>query len=245
MFSRIDFFWCVVLVICALVCFCPEVKATRQGAKKVVENKIINDGIENTKTSTGDLTNGIQHASRGEGLSIRSGELALLGIMITIALFVVTYGFNTKRALDKAAKSEVANITTFVKEDFARKLNEYDRKASESAQKAYETAIKSIQGVFTCVDMSDNLDIREELKETKRRLMVAGSLLQIEYGDSDEVITGANNACQLSPKAARSALAEGLKREGLSQEARETLEGRLRDLVKQGIEESDEKAVEE
>lgn len=126
------------------------------------------------------------------------------------------------------------DIEVLVREAVAstRRVESEGRKAEESAEKAYVSAMQAIQGFFSCVDIiAGGHEMPLQVKETQRRLMVTGSLLQIQFGNSEDVITAANNVYKLAPNnIARSALYKGLKRKDLSPEAVETLRSRLREL---------------
>ena len=177
-------------------------------------------------------------AIAGNDVSLVRIQLVILAITVTLVIFAITFVANTKRATRRALKSavkrEVPAVTADLLAHLDAKLSSYDNKAAVSAKEAYGSAMQVIQAFFTCANTATTTIESEKFRLAWERLMITGSTLQIEFGDSDEVISGANNVFQLAPNtAARVALAKGINRDNISQEARDTLQKRLDELVEQ------------
>jgi hypothetical protein len=161
-------------------------------------------------------------------------ELAILGIMVGLTGVVFRFTLNTRRALKEAVKEEVPTVVNELLVHFNARFADYERKISMSAKQAYVSGMQAIQAFYTCANAGMASVDRETLKVVWEKLMVTGSLLQVQYGDSEEVITGANNLYHLAPaSAARAALAARLKRKDTDPEATATLQSRLRELEMQ------------
>ncbi|HNU31910.1 MAG TPA: hypothetical protein PKN00_22145 [Sedimentisphaerales bacterium] len=162
-------------------------------------------------------------------------ELAILAIMVTLVGFVITYAFNTRRALKDAVKAEVPAVLGNLAADFDHRFSSYEEKVAVSSRQAYVSAMQAIQAFFACANAGVTAMDRATFKVSWEHLMVTGSLLQVQFGDSTEAITGANNLYHLAPPgAARAALAARLKRQDMNAEATATLQSRLRELEKRG-----------
>ncbi len=166
-----------------------------------------------------------------EPSSIIKIELTVLGIMVALAVFVITYAFNTRRALKDAVKQEAPKVLNKLADEFEEKFSACEEKVAVSARQAYISAMQAIQAFFTCTNAGMCATDRNTLKVVWENLMVTGALLQVQFGDNNEVITGANNLYQLAPASAtRAALASRLKRRDTDVEATATLQSRLREL---------------
>lgn len=163
-------------------------------------------------------------------------EVAVLAVMVALAGIVITYVCNVRNALKTAVEPEAAKVLRDLKEHYDAKFSAYDQKVSTSASLAYISAMQAIQAFFACANGGTTGVYPDNLRIAWEKLMITGSRLQIQYGDNEEVIAGANNVYQLAPKiVAMDAITEGLNRNDISGEARTTLRSRFEELGHQLI----------
>lgn len=114
-------------------------------------------------------------------------------------------------------------------------LKKFERNSEAILRTVYENTIKTAQGQIALIDVSKRSPdtFANYVKQILRQMNTEIARLRVSLGDSDEVIAGANILSQWGTLDIDVPILRGaLKREGLLEEAKETLERAIRDLEK-------------